>query len=158
VHERLVEAFPFFSTLFPRSRDAILSKAIGKKLAHKQVLASDGAECAFLPFVVEGTLRIYKASESGREITLYRIERGESCVLSATCILNGGGFPAIAGAVQLPPPAPAGSVSLPKSPSSSTARMSPVRTAGCPTSSPGTSRSARSSSCRLLRASTADTA
>lgn len=96
MHERLVEAFPFFSTLPPRSRDAILSKAVGKKLAHKQVLASDGAECAFLPFVVEGTLRIYKASESGREITLYRIERGESCVLSATCILNGGGFPAIA--------------------------------------------------------------
>ena len=32
----------------------------------------------------------------GREITLYRIEKGESCVLSATCILNGGGFPAIA--------------------------------------------------------------
>ena len=60
------------------------------------MLASGGAECAFLPFVLEGTLRIYKASEAGREITLYRIERGESCILSATCILNGGGFPAIA--------------------------------------------------------------
>jgi CRP/FNR family transcriptional regulator, anaerobic regulatory protein len=96
LHERLIETFPFFSTLPPRSRDAILSKAVGKKLAHKQVLASGGAECAYLPFVLDGTLRIYKASESGREITLYRIERGESCVLSATCILNGGGFPAIA--------------------------------------------------------------
>ena len=93
---RLIERFPFFSTLPPRSRDEILSKAVGKRLAHKQVLASGGAECAFLPFVLEGTLRIYKASEAGREITLYRIERGESCILSATCILNGGGFPAIA--------------------------------------------------------------
>ncbi len=46
--------------------------------------------------MIAGTLRIYKGSESGREITLYRIERGESCILSATCILNGGSFPAIA--------------------------------------------------------------
>jgi CRP/FNR family transcriptional regulator, anaerobic regulatory protein len=96
VHEQILAAFPFFSTLAPRSLEAILSKAVSKKLAHKQVLVGGGAECAFLPFVVSGTLRIYKASEAGREITLYRIERGESCVLSATCILNGGGFPAIA--------------------------------------------------------------
>jgi len=96
LHDRLVGTFPFFSTLPQRSRDAILAQAVSKKLTHKQVLAGGGAECAFLPFVIEGTLRIYKASEAGREITLYRIERGESCILSATCILNGGGFPAIA--------------------------------------------------------------
>ena len=94
--ERLVEIFPFFATLPLGSREDILSRAVSKTLAHKQVLVSGGAECAFLPFVLEGTLRIYKASEGGREITLYRIERGESCILSATCILNGGGFPAIA--------------------------------------------------------------
>ncbi|MGA2641740.1 MAG: Crp/Fnr family transcriptional regulator [Spirochaetia bacterium] len=96
VTERLVETFPFFSSLPHRSREEVFSHAVSRKLAHKQVLASGGAECAFLPFVLEGTLRIYKASEAGREITLYRIQRGESCVLSATCILNGGGFPAIA--------------------------------------------------------------
>ncbi len=95
-HESLLETFPFFSSLPPRSRDEILSHAVSKRLAHKQILASGGAECAFLPFVLEGTLRIYKASEAGKEITLYRIERGESCILSATCILNGGSFPAIA--------------------------------------------------------------
>jgi len=96
LNELLLATFPFFSTLPARSREAILSRAVGKKLSHKQVLVSGGTECAFLPFVVDGTLRIYKASDSGREITLYRIEKGESCVLSATCILNGGGFPAIA--------------------------------------------------------------
>ena len=94
--ERLIATFPFFSTLPARSREAILARAVGKTLAHKQVLVSGGTECAFLPFVIDGTLRIYKASDSGREITLYRIEKGESCVLSATCILNGGGFPAVA--------------------------------------------------------------
>jgi CRP/FNR family transcriptional regulator len=94
--ERILEAFPFFSTLPAQTRSQILGRSVSKTLAHKEVLARDGGECPFLPFVLTGTLRIYKGSEAGREITLYRIERGESCILSATCILNGGSFPAIA--------------------------------------------------------------
>jgi CRP/FNR family transcriptional regulator, anaerobic regulatory protein len=57
---------------------------------------SGGSECVYLPFVLDGSLRIYKVSETGKEMTLYRIEQGESCILSATCILNGGSFPATA--------------------------------------------------------------
>ena len=94
--EGILDAFPFFSTLPAQTRSQILGRSVSKILAHKQVLARDGGECSFLPFVLAGTLRIYKGSEGGREITLYRIERGESCILSATCILNGGSFPAIA--------------------------------------------------------------
>jgi CRP/FNR family transcriptional regulator len=96
MHEDVIRAFPFFSTLPPRTRENLFSRSVRKSLAHKQVLAGSGTECVYLPFVIEGTLRIYKASETGREITLYRIEKGESCILTATCILNGGSFPAIA--------------------------------------------------------------
>jgi CRP/FNR family transcriptional regulator len=96
MHEEVIQAFPFLSTLSARSREDLLSRSIRKSLAHKQVLVGSGTECVYLPFVVDGTLRIYKSSETGRELTLYRIERGESCVLTATCILNGGSFPAIA--------------------------------------------------------------
>ncbi len=94
--DQLTKTFPFFSTLPPSSLDALLAHSVRRRLEHKDVLARDGGECAYLPFVLEGTLRIYKASEGGKELTLYRIERGESCILSATCILNGGSFPAIA--------------------------------------------------------------
>jgi CRP/FNR family transcriptional regulator len=87
--DQLTEAFPFFS-------EALLAQSIRRTLTDGQVLAREGAECEYLPFVLKGTLRIYKSSEAGKELTLYRIERGESCVLSATCILNGGSFPAIA--------------------------------------------------------------
>jgi CRP/FNR family transcriptional regulator, anaerobic regulatory protein len=96
MHEEALRAFPFLSTLPQKSRETLLSKSVRKSLAHKELLVAGGTECVYLPFVLEGTLRIYKASESGRELTLYRIERGESCILTATCILNGGSFPAIA--------------------------------------------------------------
>jgi len=94
--ERILEVFPFFSTLPAQTRSQVLGRSVSKTLTHGQILARDGAECSFLPFVLAGTLRIFKGSEGGREITLYRIEPGESCILSATCILNGGSFPATA--------------------------------------------------------------
>ncbi len=73
-----------------------MTQSVHKSLEHKQVLVRDGKECAWLPFVLQGALRVYKASDTGRELTFYRIEKGESCILTATCILNGGSFPAIA--------------------------------------------------------------
>ncbi len=94
--KRVLEVFPFFSTLPAATRDLLLSRAVTKKLSHKEVLVRDGGECRYLPFVLEGTLRLFKTSPGGREITLYRIEKGESCILSATCILTDGSFPAIA--------------------------------------------------------------
>jgi CRP/FNR family transcriptional regulator, anaerobic regulatory protein len=67
-----------------------------KTLANRQMLVPGESECTYLPFVLEGALRIYKVSEAGKEVTLYRIEQGESRILSATCILTGGSLPAIA--------------------------------------------------------------
>jgi CRP/FNR family transcriptional regulator len=92
---RITTAFPFFSALPRGSRDALLSQSILRTLEHRQMLAAGGNECTHLPFVLEGTLRVYKTSQGGKQLTLYRIERGESCILSATCILSGGPFPAI---------------------------------------------------------------
>jgi CRP/FNR family transcriptional regulator, anaerobic regulatory protein len=92
----ITEVFPFLSTIPAAGRTELLRQASRKKLEHKDVLVRDGAECSFLPFVLEGALRVYKTSESGRELTLYRIERGETCILSASCLLNGGSFPAVA--------------------------------------------------------------
>jgi CRP/FNR family transcriptional regulator len=79
-----------------RTRQLLLSRSVRRSLRHKELLVRGGRECAYLPLVLSGSLRIYKSSESGRELTLIRIERGESCVLSATCILQGGAFPALA--------------------------------------------------------------
>ena len=40
-----------------------------------------------LLFLVDGTIRVSQTSESGREIVLYRVEAGESCVLTTACML-----------------------------------------------------------------------
>jgi CRP/FNR family transcriptional regulator, anaerobic regulatory protein len=38
-------------------------------------------------FLVDGTVRVSQTSENGREIVLYRVEAGQSCVLTTACML-----------------------------------------------------------------------
>lgn len=41
-----------------------------------------------------GRSRVFKISESGREILLYRVAAGETCVLTTTCLLGRSRYPA----------------------------------------------------------------
>lgn len=45
-------------------------------------------ECLGLMLIRTGELRVYILSEEGRDVTLYRLMEGDTCVLSASCILN----------------------------------------------------------------------
>lgn len=47
-----------------------------------------GRECLGLIMIKKGELRSYILSEEGRDVTLYRLAGGDSCVLSASCVLN----------------------------------------------------------------------
>jgi CRP/FNR family transcriptional regulator len=75
---------------------AFASAARPLRLPPGQTLCHQGDWCGALPLVVSGQARVYKLGENGREITLYRIYPGESCVLTASCILSHTPFPAVA--------------------------------------------------------------
>ncbi len=94
--DRLVEQFPFLRGSTPAVVDEFLRQGVHKRLAPGEFICLEGNQCTFLPFVLSGQARVYKASDAGREITLYRIAAGESCVLTASCILNHIAFPAFA--------------------------------------------------------------
>jgi len=40
-----------------------------------------------LLLLLSGTVRVHQTSESGREIVLYRVSAGETCVLTTACLL-----------------------------------------------------------------------
>jgi CRP/FNR family transcriptional regulator len=52
------------------------------------VLFSEGAECQAYVLVLDGSVRVHKVSETGREIVLYRVERGQTCVLTTACLMT----------------------------------------------------------------------
>jgi len=59
-------------------------------------LFSGSVSCNNFMLILEGTIRIYQTAEDGREITLYRIEAGELCILSLNSLLKSKSFNAIA--------------------------------------------------------------
>jgi CRP/FNR family transcriptional regulator len=58
------------------------------------VLFRPGDGCAGLLVVTSGAVRVQLVSETGRQITLYRVESDVACVLSTQCLLTGGTYPA----------------------------------------------------------------
>ena len=87
-------------THFPTiAEDPPLSGAISEQtntvsLNTGKAICIEGDNCTHLALIIAGTARVYKLAESGREITLYRVEAGECCILTASCMLSGRVFPA----------------------------------------------------------------
>jgi len=52
------------------------------------VMFSEGSDCRGYVMLLEGTVRVQKTSEDGREIVLYRVEEGESCIMTTTCMIS----------------------------------------------------------------------
>ncbi len=85
-----------FGNLEPACREDIWNSSILRDIPKGQIICREGDNCEYLPLVVSGSLRVYKSAENGREITLYTVAPGSSCVLSAAGILKDSKFPAIA--------------------------------------------------------------
>ncbi len=60
------------------------------------IITNLGDSCHNLVILQQGLVRVYRPAEDGRSITLYHVGEGESCILTASCILNTQPFPAIA--------------------------------------------------------------
>lgn len=78
----------FWDKLSPSEKELIKNNITEVKYSKGENLHSAGNECLGLLLVQSGELRVYILSEDGREVTLYRLSQGDSCVLSASCILS----------------------------------------------------------------------
>lgn len=52
------------------------------------VVFSPGSPCGVYLLVLDGSIRVQMIADTGREIVLYRVRRGESCVLTTACLLG----------------------------------------------------------------------
>ena len=63
-------------------------------LAAGDVAYRQGWDCPNYVMCIGGKTRVFKTSDSGREILIYRVGSGGTCVLTTQCLLAGGTFPA----------------------------------------------------------------
>ncbi|MBI3093921.1 MAG: Crp/Fnr family transcriptional regulator [Rhodocyclales bacterium] len=86
--ERLLALYPVLGKLPPgvvqRIRDSLQTMTIPSGT----VVFDERQPCRGFPFVLEGTIRVAKCSGSGRELPLYRVLAGESCIITSSCLLG----------------------------------------------------------------------
>jgi len=92
----VLEQFNFFREAGEAVKRDMVDRARLTTLAEGSIYICDGERIDAIALVGEGRLRVYKASESGREITLYGVEPGQFCVLNLLCVLTGIPSPATA--------------------------------------------------------------
>ena len=78
----------FYNYMTPEQQD-LLNRSMQQASFRKgQIVHRHGDSCVGLIFVRKGRLAFSILSEEGREITVFRVEKGEVCILSAACILR----------------------------------------------------------------------
>ena len=81
------ENFPFWEEISEADRDYICRHSLALTYP-RGTNVHDGDECSGVIFVHTGSLRLYMMSEDGKSVTLYRLHRGDMCMLSASCVLQ----------------------------------------------------------------------
>ncbi len=86
--------FSRFVDADPRSLDDLVAGARLVKLDSGSYVFHSGDLCEAFLLLVEGGVRVRLTAASGREVTLYRIAPGGSCMLTTSCLLGHENYPA----------------------------------------------------------------
>jgi len=85
---RLLQQYPALAELPSIELDALLANAIVTPLASGTVVFDENQPCQGFPMLLSGSIRVIKSAPSGRELQLYRVTPGESCILTSSCLLG----------------------------------------------------------------------
>jgi len=91
---RWLTVFPELSELEPETKERLFEVTQFERLRRGDIAYYQGQLCQNYVMCIEGQTRVFKTSESGREIMLYQVGAGETCVLTTSCLIAGNPFPA----------------------------------------------------------------
>ncbi len=89
-----LESFPPLLQLESHARDILAKSARIVEAPVGTIGYREGGACGAYVMRLSGQSRVYKMSSSGREILLYRVAAGETCVITTTCLLGNSNYPA----------------------------------------------------------------
>lgn len=84
----LVQRLPYWNDLTADEQAAVAQTAVVRTYRKNEMIYGQGDLCLGMIYVLRGRIRVYILSEDGREITLFFVSKGESCVISAACVIS----------------------------------------------------------------------
>lgn len=85
---RLLELYPVLAALPPTLRQRVDDEARTLSVPGGTVLFDEHQACQGFPFILAGGIRVFKPHANGRELPLYRVLPGESCIITSGCLLG----------------------------------------------------------------------
>ncbi len=66
----------------PKIRERLLTIGFAKEFAENEIILNENAYIKAIPIVTKGSIRVMRTDEDGRELLLYYIRSGETCIMS----------------------------------------------------------------------------
>lgn len=88
IEETLKNNYPFWDQLSDSQRKHLALGSHIRPYTTGSFIHSHTEECLGVILVLSGQIRTYIQSEEGREVTLFRLESGDVCTLSASCMMQ----------------------------------------------------------------------
>jgi CRP/FNR family transcriptional regulator len=85
---RLLQQYPMLRELPAADRAGLLAAASVMHLPAGTVVFDENQPCQGFPMLLSGNIRVIKSAPNGRELQLYRVMPGESCILTSSCLLG----------------------------------------------------------------------
>ncbi len=82
---------PFWASLSEEEKQTVRAAALRRRFRAGSYLhgnSGEGESCFGMILLLSGEVRAFILSEEGREITLFRLKEGDTCVLSASCVIT----------------------------------------------------------------------
>ena len=87
-NDQLYELYPDLANDNNPEWLSILEKAQFSEAPGNTMLATAGSTCTGFMLLLEGVIRVYQDAADGREMTLYRINQGDICLMSLNSLLH----------------------------------------------------------------------
>jgi CRP/FNR family transcriptional regulator len=85
---RLLQQYPMLHELPAADRAELQATANAVQLPAGTVVFDEEQVCQGFPMLLSGNIRVIKTAPNGRELQLYRVMPGESCILTSSCLLG----------------------------------------------------------------------
>ena len=96
-----IELFPELAGLTSAERTRLAERSHRVEIPAGAIVFSPGVPCGAYILVLDGSVRVQMIADTGREIVLYRVRRGESCVLTTAALVGEEAYSA-EGVVEVP--------------------------------------------------------
>lgn len=74
--------------------DEIFARSARVTVPRGEIVFDTGSPCKNYLLVIDGSVRVEMLARSGQEALLYRVQSGQSCILTTSCLLGHASYPA----------------------------------------------------------------